>query len=105
MVKRCRWRDCWLKPTHLIWRRFRTGAGENEPAFVRDVAQFIADLRQMPLAELAQATSHNFFELFAGKAITNNARIAGVYYDNQYYDDPSKNDHGRSLSLTWCRGY
>lgn len=37
---------------------------ENEPAFVRDVAQFIADLRQMPLAELAQATSHNFFELF-----------------------------------------
>ncbi|BCK63247.1 metal-dependent hydrolase [Aeromonas hydrophila] len=37
---------------------------ENEPAFVRDVAQFIADLRQIPLAELAQATSHNFFELF-----------------------------------------
>ncbi|MEI4947653.1 YchF/TatD family DNA exonuclease [Aeromonas caviae] len=37
---------------------------ENEPAFVRDVAQFIADLRQIPLAELAEATSHNFFELF-----------------------------------------
>ncbi|MFM4702433.1 TatD family hydrolase [Aeromonas bivalvium] len=37
---------------------------ENEPAFVVDVAQFIADLRQIPLAELAQATSHNFFELF-----------------------------------------
>ncbi|MNH07643.1 putative deoxyribonuclease YcfH [compost metagenome] len=37
---------------------------ENEPAFVRDVAQFIADLRQMPLTELAEATSHNFFELF-----------------------------------------
>lgn len=37
---------------------------ENEPAFVRDVAQFIADLREIPLAELAEATSHNFFELF-----------------------------------------
>ena len=37
---------------------------ENEPAFVRDVAQFIADLRQISLAELAEATSHNFFELF-----------------------------------------
>ena len=37
---------------------------QNEPAFVRDVAQFIADLRQIPLAELAEATSHNFFELF-----------------------------------------
>lgn len=37
---------------------------ENEPAFVRDVAQFIADLRQIPLAQLAEATSHNFFELF-----------------------------------------
>ncbi|MFG0832197.1 TatD family hydrolase [Aeromonas bivalvium] len=37
---------------------------ENEPAFVVDVAQFIADLRQIPLAELAQATSDNFFALF-----------------------------------------
>ncbi|WED78788.1 TatD family hydrolase [Aeromonas allosaccharophila] len=37
---------------------------ENEPAFVRDVAQFIADLRHMPLSELAEATSRNFFELF-----------------------------------------
>ena len=37
---------------------------ENEPAFVRDVAHFIADLRQIPLNELAEATSRNFFELF-----------------------------------------
>ncbi|MFM4740361.1 TatD family hydrolase [Aeromonas veronii] len=37
---------------------------ENEPAFVRDVAQFIADLRHIPLNELAEATSLNFFELF-----------------------------------------
>jgi TatD DNase family protein len=37
---------------------------ENEPAFVRDVAQFVADLRQISLAELADATSRNFFELF-----------------------------------------
>ncbi|MGL5660748.1 MAG: TatD family hydrolase, partial [Aeromonas sp.] len=37
---------------------------ENEPAFVRDVAQFVADLRQISLGELAEATSRNFFDLF-----------------------------------------
>jgi TatD DNase family protein len=37
---------------------------ENEPAFVVEVAQFIADLRQIPLATLAEATSRNFFTLF-----------------------------------------
>lgn len=37
---------------------------ENEPAFVRDVAQFVADLKEIPLTKLAEATSHNFFELF-----------------------------------------
>jgi TatD DNase family protein len=38
---------------------------ENEPAFVVEVAQFIADLRQIPLLELAQVTSRNFFALFS----------------------------------------
>jgi TatD DNase family protein len=38
---------------------------QNEPAWVRHVAEHIADLREIPLAELAQATSDNFFRLFA----------------------------------------
>lgn len=37
---------------------------QNEPAFVKDVAQFIADLKEVPLDKLAQATTDNFFELF-----------------------------------------
>ena len=39
-----------------------------EPAFVADTAQFVADLRGVPVAELATATSANFFDLF-GKAV------------------------------------
>jgi TatD DNase family protein len=38
-----------------------------EPAFVADTAAFLADLREEPLDELAQATTANFFKLF-GKA-------------------------------------
>lgn len=37
---------------------------ENEPAFVRDVAQFVADLKEVSLDSLAQHTTRNFFELF-----------------------------------------
>lgn len=37
----------------------------NHPALVRHVAEHIADLRGMPVAELAAATSDNFFRLFA----------------------------------------
>lgn len=36
----------------------------NEPAFVRHTAEFVANLRDMPLEELAQATTDNFYELF-----------------------------------------
>jgi TatD DNase family protein len=36
----------------------------NEPAFVRHVAAEIAELRDMPLEDFAQATSSNFFRLF-----------------------------------------
>jgi len=38
---------------------------QNEPAYVRDVAEFVADLRQMPVEELCAATSANFFRLFS----------------------------------------
>lgn len=36
----------------------------NHPALVRHTAQYIADLRQIQLAELALATKNNFFTLF-----------------------------------------
>lgn len=36
----------------------------NEPANVRHTAQFIADLRGIPLEELAEFTTNNFFDLF-----------------------------------------
>ena len=36
----------------------------NEPAYVRHVAEAIAALRGLPLEDLAQATTRNFFELF-----------------------------------------
>lgn len=36
----------------------------NEPAYVRHTAQFVADLRGVPLEELAQTTTQNFFDLF-----------------------------------------
>jgi TatD DNase family protein len=38
----------------------------NEPRFVRDVAEFIAQLRGMDPEELVQVTGENFFRLFGG---------------------------------------
>jgi TatD DNase family protein len=35
----------------------------NQPAYVRYVAQFIADLREVSLEKVAQATTNNFFRL------------------------------------------
>lgn len=37
----------------------------NEPAFVRHTAEFVAELRGMPLEALAEATTENFHRLFA----------------------------------------
>jgi TatD DNase family protein len=36
----------------------------NEPAYVRHTAEFLARLRDEDYAELAAATTRNFFELF-----------------------------------------
>jgi TatD DNase family protein len=36
----------------------------NEPGLVRHVAEFIADLRGVPVADIARHTSANFFRLF-----------------------------------------
>ncbi len=37
----------------------------NQPGYVRHVAEFIADLRGEPLQKIAEATTENFFRLFA----------------------------------------
>jgi TatD DNase family protein len=37
----------------------------NEPAFVRDTAQFIADLKGLEFAEIADQSAVNFFKLFS----------------------------------------
>lgn len=36
-----------------------------EPAFVRDTAQFVADLRGEPMEQLAETTTRNFYRLFS----------------------------------------
>ncbi|MBT1445840.1 TatD family hydrolase [Shewanella sp. JM162201] len=45
---------------------------ENQPAYVRDVAEFVAELRGEKFAELAEFTTRNFFTLFKDAA-----RLAG----------------------------
>jgi len=40
---------------------------QNEPAFVRHTAQYVADLKGVPLELLAETTTANFFELFPAK--------------------------------------
>lgn len=37
----------------------------NEPGWVKHVAQYLADLRQIPLAEVERQTTENFFTLFS----------------------------------------
>jgi TatD DNase family protein len=41
---------------------------QNEPAFVRHVAEKIAELREMSVDEVARVTTENFFRLFRGAA-------------------------------------
>lgn len=41
---------------------------ENQPAFVRDVAEFVAEVRGEKYEELAEFTSNNFFALFKDAA-------------------------------------
>jgi TatD DNase family protein len=36
----------------------------NQPAYVRHVAERVAELRQVPVGEIARATTDNFFRLF-----------------------------------------
>lgn len=41
---------------------------ENQPAFVRDVAQFIAELKGVSFEEVANTTTKNFYDLFLLKS-------------------------------------
>ncbi|WP_016956852.1 TatD family hydrolase [Catenovulum agarivorans] len=41
---------------------------QNQPAYVREVAQFVADLKGVSLEELARVTTANFYDLFKGAA-------------------------------------
>lgn len=41
----------------------------NEPSYVRNTAQFIADLKDIPLNKLAEATTHNYLSLFTKAAL------------------------------------
>lgn len=47
----------------------------NEPAYVRYVAEAIADLRQIPYAEVATASSRNFLRLFPAAASVLGPRV------------------------------
>ena len=47
----------------------------NEPAYVRHVAQAIADLRQIPYADVAEASSRNFLKLFPAAAAVLGPRV------------------------------
>jgi TatD DNase family protein len=40
----------------------------NEPAYTRNVAEFIAELRDIPLEQVAQHTTDNFYQLFRSAA-------------------------------------
>ena len=39
---------------------------ENEPAYIHDVAKFVAQLKGVSIEELAEVTSNNYFSLFKG---------------------------------------
>lgn len=45
----------------------------NEPAFVRHTAEFVAELREISIEELTQATTKNFFELFSSASPATNS--------------------------------
>ncbi|MBV8801510.1 MAG: TatD family hydrolase [Gammaproteobacteria bacterium] len=46
----------------------------NQPAYVRYVAEYIAQLRNIPLIELAEQTTNNFFTLFKNAKYQQNVR-------------------------------
>lgn len=59
--------DRMLVETDCPWLAPNPHRGKpNEPSYVRYTAEFIANMRNIPLEELADATTQNFFALFKG---------------------------------------
>jgi TatD DNase family protein len=49
---------------YLVPAPYRGRIKRNEPAYVKEVAKTLADIKQLDLGEIAQVTSHNFSSLF-----------------------------------------
>lgn len=49
---------------------------QNQPAFVRHVAEKIAELRELPVEEIGRITSENFYRLFAGAARARSSAVS-----------------------------
>ncbi len=60
----CRWIACWLKPIRRTLAPVPHRGKENQPALVRDVAEYMAVLKGVSLEHLAQQTTDNFATLF-----------------------------------------
>ena len=59
----CRWIAFWWKPIRLTAPVPHRGK-ENQPAYVRDVAEYMAVLKGVSTEQLAEATTANFSRLF-----------------------------------------
>jgi Tat protein secretion system quality control protein TatD with DNase activity len=55
---------CWWKPTRRTGAGLHIAAKKNQPAMVRDVAEYMAVLKGVSLEQLAQQTTQNFASLF-----------------------------------------
>ncbi|VEC77138.1 TatD family hydrolase [Raoultella ornithinolytica] len=55
---------CWWKPTRPYLAPVPHRGKENQPAMVRDVAEYMAVLKGVSLEQLAQQTTQNFASLF-----------------------------------------
>ena len=61
----CRSTGCWWRPTRRIWRPASIRGKRNEPAYVVETAAALAKVKGVSPAELAQATTENFFRLYS----------------------------------------
>ncbi len=60
----CRWIACWWRSTRPIWRRWPYRGKENQPAYTRDVADYLTMLKGVDIDTLAADTTQNFSTLF-----------------------------------------
>ena len=59
------WSGSWLKPMPPIWRPVPYRGKQNQPAYVRHVAEKIAELQEVDLEEVIFTTTRNFENLFS----------------------------------------